>query len=75
MKITYTNKPLNKQKNSSASLKTILLMSFVVASMITIKFIYSPTDATEDMAAMAEISAEAIDSEIENSFDIHTGNT
>ena len=60
MKIIYTNKPINKQKGSYPSLKTIILMGCVVACMVTVKLVYNPTDTMEDVAAMAEISGETI---------------
>lgn len=63
MKITYTNRPMNKQRGSAASLKTIILMTCIVACMIAIKVIYNPTDTMEDVAAMAEISGETESSE------------
>lgn len=60
MKITYTNKPMNRQKQGNASLKTIVFMSCLVACMVAVKVIYDPTDTMEDVAAMAEISGETI---------------
>ena len=56
MKITYTNRPANKQTGSTASLKTIILMTCVVISMVAVKIVYDPSDPAEDVAAMAEIS-------------------
>ncbi len=56
MKIRYTNRPANRQKGSGASLKTIILMTCVVMSMVTVKIVYDPTEPAEDVAAMAEIA-------------------
>ena len=56
MKITYTNRPTNKQRGSAASLKTIILMTCVVMSMVAVKIAYDPTEPAEDVAAMAEIA-------------------
>ncbi|MBR4880997.1 MAG: hypothetical protein IKU19_03635 [Clostridia bacterium] len=68
MKITYTNKPMNRQKGSNASLKTIIFMSCLVASMVAVKVFYNPTDTMEDVAAMAEISGETIAEETEEVY-------
>ncbi len=68
MKITYTNKPMNRQKHSCASLKTIAFMSCLVACMVAVKVIYNPTDTAEDVAAMAEISGETLSEETEELY-------
>ena len=68
MKITYTNKPMNKQKPASASLKTIILMTCLVASMVAVKIIYNPADTMEDVAAMAEISGETLSEDTEEIY-------
>lgn len=68
MKITYTNKPMNRQKGSTASIKTIILMSALVACMVAVKVIYNPTDTMEDVAAMAEISGETLAEETEELY-------
>ena len=65
MKITYTNRPMNRQKGGSASLKTIIFMSCLVATMVAVKVIYDPNEMSEDIAAMAEISGETIAEETE----------
>ena len=68
MKITYTDKPMNRQRGSTASFKTIILMSCLVATMVAVKVIYNPTDTMEDVAAMAEISGETISEETEELY-------
>ena len=68
MKIVYTNKAMNKQKGTTPSLKTIILMTCVVLSMVAIKVIYNPSDATEEVAAMAEISGETLGGETEELY-------
>lgn len=68
MKITYTNKPMNRQKSGNASLKTIVFMSCLVACMVAVKVIYNPSDTMEDVAAMAEISGETIAEESEEIY-------
>ncbi len=69
MKIVYTNKAINKQRNPSPSVKTIILMTCVVLAMVAVKVIYNPTDGMEEVAAMAEISGETLPSETEDSED------
>lgn len=68
MKITYTNKPMNRQSRNTASLKTIILMSCIVACMVAVKVIYNPTETMEDVAAMAQISGETIAEETEEVY-------
>ena len=68
MKITYTNKPMNRQRSSDASIKTIIFMSCLVACMVAVKVIYNPTDTMEDVAAMAEIQGETISPETEEIY-------
>ncbi len=68
MKITYTNKPMNRQKGSNASIKTIVFMSCLVACMVAVKVIYNPTDTMEDVAAMAEIEGETLSEESEEIY-------
>lgn len=68
MKITYTNKPMNRQKQGNASLKTIVFMSCLVACMVAVKVIYNPSDTMEDVAAMAEIEGETIAEETEEIY-------
>lgn len=53
MKITYTNRPQNKQKDAFPSIKSILLMSCVIILMVAIKVMYNPNESIEDVAAMA----------------------
>ncbi|MBQ4561469.1 MAG: hypothetical protein IJA55_03945 [Clostridia bacterium] len=68
MKITYTNKPMNRQKNNPASLKTIIFMTCLVATMVAVKVIYNPSETMEDVAAMAEISGETPAEETEELY-------
>ena len=56
MKITYTNDPHNKQKRISPSMRTIVMMTCVVAVMVAIKVIYVPERGMEEMAAFAEMA-------------------
>lgn len=65
MKVIYTNRAMNKRKDPSPSLKTIILMSCVVICMVAIKFIYTPERGMEEVAAMAQISGETIARETE----------
>ncbi len=68
MKITYTNKAMNKQKGTTPSIKTIIFMSALVACMVAVKVIYNPTETMEDVAAMAEISGETLPEETEELY-------
>ncbi len=63
MKIVYTNRAMNRQKNSSPSFKTLILMGCLVLCMVAVKVMYNPTTADEDVAAMAEISGETLTAE------------
>lgn len=64
MKIVYTNKAMNKQKNSSPSLKTLILMGCVLLCMVAVKVMYNPSSPSEEVAAMAEISGDTLPSDI-----------
>ena len=68
MKITYTNRPMNRQKGSSATLKTIIFMSCLVATMVAVKVIYDPSEMSEDIAAMAEVDGETPAEETEELY-------
>ena len=69
MAIVYTNKAMNKQKDPSPSIKTIIFMTFVVISMVAIKVIYNPTDGVEEVAAMAGITGETLSPDTEEAED------
>ncbi len=65
MKIVYTNKAMNRQKNSSASVKTIAFMTCLVVMMAAIKVIYVPDRGVEEIAVMASITGETESPETE----------
>lgn len=66
MKTVYTNKPMNKQENSSPSFKTLILMGCLVLCMIAVKVIYNPAEPAEEVEAMAEISGDTLPFETES---------
>lgn len=65
MKVIYTNRAMNKRKDPSPSLKSIILMSALIACMVAVKVLYTPERGMEEVAAMAEISGETLPEETE----------
>ena len=65
MKNVYTNRAMNKRRDPSPSLRTIILMSCVVLCMVAVKVMYTPDEGMDEVAAMAQISGKTLPDETE----------
>lgn len=63
MKKIYTNKAMNRQRGTSPSFRTILLVSCVLLTMTAVKVIYNPDKGMEDVEAMAQMALQTEETE------------